>query len=657
MDAGDPASRAAQAYAAMGDGNLDGAVAHFSAAVREFSVAGDTRQAALACVGLGKIFANFMVNRVAARAWFTRALRLIEDEEPCVEQGWVALAAIGCDVDDPAVLLRRAELALARARQFGDINLETKALADGGLAHVQAGRVAEGMAMMDEAMALACGTADDLEAAAMSACSFFTACYYTADFARVEEWGPMMRRRGLIAAQAGPSAIISSHCDSVQGTLLCHLGRWHEAERVLMHAFEGIERVMPGSAWHPPIALADLRIMQGRLAEAEALLLGRDGHMQALLPTARLHMARHDHALACATASRGLRLMGQDRVRAAALLGVLVQAELGRGDVTRAAEFSAELDASTEGLGLAVLSGEAARLRARVQAARGELTRAIASVQEAQDQLGNAALPWLRVTLHLDLARWHEAAGERAAAAVEGCAAAALLARLDVTLPAEDSAMLFRLGVDVAPRPVNSGCRVAVLERDGASWAVEYGQMMVRLRDSKGLRYLAELVAHPGSERHAIDLVDVVEGVPSAGTGLNRRRLGDAGQLLDGPARAAYRRRVEELRNEVEDALAVEDDRRAADVQTELDALVAELARAFGLGGLDRRASSVAEKARLNVTRALRAAIAKAAEPLPEAGAVLGRRVRTGLFCAYEPRPEDGVVWTVQVQLNGPRPN
>ena len=55
----------------------------------------------------------------------------------------------------PSVLVERAELALDRARRFGDVDLEVKALADGGLAHVQAGRVAEGMAMLDEAMALA----------------------------------------------------------------------------------------------------------------------------------------------------------------------------------------------------------------------------------------------------------------------------------------------------------------------------------------------------------------------------------------------------------------------------------------------------------------------------------------------------------------------
>ncbi len=116
-------------------------------------------------------------NATAARAWFERATRLIEGEPPCIEQGWVAVAALGCDVDDPAVLLARAELALARARQFGDVNLETKALADAGLACVQAGRVDEGMTMLDEAMALACGPVDNLDAAGKSVCSFFTACY------------------------------------------------------------------------------------------------------------------------------------------------------------------------------------------------------------------------------------------------------------------------------------------------------------------------------------------------------------------------------------------------------------------------------------------------------------------------------------------------
>ncbi|MFN2506662.1 MAG: hypothetical protein ABR540_21030 [Acidimicrobiales bacterium] len=158
---GDAARHVDLAGEAVTASDPDAAAAHLSAAIRGFTAAGDRRQAALACVRLGDLFAHAMGNLTAARAWFLRAARLVEDEPPCIEQGWVAVAALGCDVDDPVVLLSRAELALDRARRFGDVNLETKALADAGLAHVQTGRMDEGMALLDEAMALACGPADD----------------------------------------------------------------------------------------------------------------------------------------------------------------------------------------------------------------------------------------------------------------------------------------------------------------------------------------------------------------------------------------------------------------------------------------------------------------------------------------------------------------
>ncbi|MDQ3738330.1 MAG: hypothetical protein M3337_04090 [Actinomycetota bacterium] len=648
VDRDDPAARLQLADEAMAASDVDGAVAHLSAAVRELTAAGDNRRASMTCARLGDVFANWMGNKVAARPWFTRSMRLVEREPPCLEQGYAAVAPLGCDVDDPATLTDRAELALDRARRFGDVDLETKALADGGLARVQAGLVAEGMAMIDEAMALACsGGTNDAGMIGKSVCSFFTACYYTADFERVEAWSRVLRHQGIIGSAPGPQAFLSSHCNSVQGTLLCHLGRWSEAEELLKRTFAEVEDAMPGTAWHPPIALAELRILQGRLAEAEALLLGRDDHIQALLPTARLHLARGDFDLACATARRGLRLMGDDRVRAAALLGIVVEAELGRGDVDRAAETSAALDARVRDLRLAALGGEATRLRARVSVALGDPAAAIAVLQEGLDELAAVDLPLLKTSLHLDLARLHETADHHADAVVEARAAAALLARLDVVISTDDAAMLRRLGVDAGPRPVNVGCRVATLKRDGAWWTAGCGDTVVRLHDTKGLSYLAELVGHPGTERHALDLVDLVEGVSDVG--IDRRRLGDAGLLLDASSRAAYRHRVAELRDDVEEALAVEDDDRAATLQAELDSLVGELARAFGLGGRNRMASSVAEKARLNVTRALRAALAKLAAALPAPGAVLDRRVRTGLFCCYEPHPDDETIWSVQI--------
>lgn len=59
----------------------------------------------------------------------------------------------------------------------------------------------------------------------------------------------------------------------------------------------------------------------------------------------------------------------------------------------------------------------------------------------------------------------------------------------------------------------------------------------------------------------------------------------------------------------------------------------------------------------MNVTRALRAAVAKLSETLPEAGTVLNRRLRTGLYCAYEPEDSDDVRWVVQSGLNRSGPN
>ena len=627
---------------------VDAAIVHLAAAVRELTAAGDPRGAAMASARLGDVYHNYLGNKVAGRPWYRRAIRLVEDEEPCVEQGWAAVAMIGCDVDDPAVLRDRAELALERARRFGDIDLEIKALADGGLARVNLGLIDEGMTMLDEAMALASGDgAGDESARGKSVCSFYTACYFTADFARVESWSRALRSHGIIGDAPGPQAFLSSHCDSVAATLLCLVGRWGDAEQVLLRALAAIEAAMPGTAWHPPIALAELRILQGRLHEAEALLLGRDHEIQALVPMARLHLARGDIELAVAAARRGLRSMGADRVRAAALLGVLVDAELRRGDVAAAAAASRELEARVAAVDLPPLLAEAAGLRARVFEAQGAPAAAVDALREGLDRIAGSDLALAQMHLHCQLAALLEYT-DRPAAVVEARAASALLAHLDIVVRADDRALLDRLGAAAgAPAATaTTECRPATLQADGTWWTIADGDTRARLRETKGLRYLADLIAHPGVERHCLDLVDLVEG--AAPEGVDRRRFGDAGPLMDAQARDSCRRRLSDLRDEVEDALAVEDDGRAALLQAEIDAVVAELARAFGIGGRARRASSTVERARLNVTRAIRTAAAMIGSGLPDAGAVLDRRVRTGIFCAYEPHPKDAVTWSVR---------
>jgi hypothetical protein len=97
----------------------------------------------------------------------------------------------------------------------------------------------------------------------------------------------------------------------------------------------------------------------------------------------------------------------------------------------------------------------------------------------------------------------------------------------------------------------------------------------------------------------------------------------------------------------MDDAEAYGNERRAEEIQAEIDALVAELARAMGLSGRDRRAASAAEKARLNVTRALRTAIGRAGQALPRLGEHLDQYVQTGAFRSYHPATDAGITWTI----------
>jgi hypothetical protein len=195
-----------------------------------------------------------------------------------------------------------------------------------------------------------------------------------------------------------------------------------------------------------------------------------------------------------------------------------------------------------------------------------------------------------------------------------------------------------------------------LFRREGEYWTVSYDGSVVRLRDTKGLHYLVQLLAHPGREFHAIDLEAIDRRVApmrvrgsGPGSGEHelvvRPDLGDAGVLLDETAKAAYRARISELRAELEEAEAFQDTGRAANARAELDFLIAELARAVGLGGRDRRAASHAERARLNVTRSIRAAMANLARDNPSLGRHLAATIRTGRYCSYNPDPHAPITW------------
>ena len=199
------------------------------------------------------------------------------------------------------------------------------------------------------------------------------------------------------------------------------------------------------------------------------------------------------------------------------------------------------------------------------------------------------------------------------------------------------------------PTQDESASSRATFRREGEYWTIRFEGDPFRVRDTKGMRYLARLLAEAGRELHALDLAGADQtggngARPEAGE-MGSDAFGDIGPVLDAEARAAYQGRLAELREERDGATAWNDQERAARADAEIDALTRQLAAAVGLGGRERLASSPAERARLSVTRAIRGALARIEEQSPDLGGHFNATIRTGTFCSYVPDPRSPVRW------------
>jgi hypothetical protein len=230
--------------------------------------------------------------------------------------------------------------------------------------------------------------------------------------------------------------------------------------------------------------------------------------------------------------------------------------------------------------------------------------------------VGGCASYWGPVDLYLG--QLAASLGDPAAAVAHLRAAEAMAATLGAPLWAAHARALAN-EIRQEPEP-----DVPRLARDGGVWTLRWGGVVSHLPDSKGLHDLELLLGRPGSEIAATELMS---GRPTAG----------ADPVLDDQAKRAYRRRLEELAEEIDDATASGDAGRAGRAQDERDALLDALASAVGLGGRDRRLGDDAERARKAVTARIRDAIRRIEDVHPELGAHLEAAVHTGNWCEYRP--------------------
>jgi len=209
--------------------------------------------------------------------------------------------------------------------------------------------------------------------------------------------------------------------------------------------------------------------------------------------------------------------------------------------------------------------------------------------------------------------------------------------------------------------------RTGVFARRGEIWTLSLDGSLASLKDIKGLRYIQHLLQHPGQDFHVFDILREPAAPDSIGDATDKAGLlanptisvgglGDAGEMLDARAKDEYRRRLRELREEMEEHRERGNHQRAEELEGEIDFIVREISRAVGLSGRDRRAGSAAERARLNVTRAIKTAIQKIGEHQEELARFLDERIRTGMFCRYSLdggyRPRGDFRWMKRPRCN-----
>lgn len=275
--------------------------------------------------------------------------------------------------------------------------------------------------------------------------------------------------------------------------------------------------------------------------------------------------------------------------------------------------------------GAATITGPIDDYLGRLAIRSGRLEQGVAHLDRAvalAERIG--ALPWLAQAL---AARGHalsvRAEGREGARSSDDLSRARSIAeRLDLA------------GVLAALGPRADEWR---LTRDGDGWLLQAGAERARLPDGRGMRYLRALLAAPGQEIAALDLV-------AGGAGL---REPAAEPVLDDTGRKAYQRRLEALDQQLDAADRAGDVARAAGVQAERTALLAELRRVTGLGGRARAQGGEAERARVSATRALWTVIKRVESVAPLAGAHLRASLRTGKLLRYQPAPGGPGRWSV----------
>jgi class 3 adenylate cyclase len=390
------------AHAAWWTGHLDGCISARERAYSAYVEAGDRRGAARVAVDVAKDhYAKQMAS--VGSGWVRQAERLLDGEEDCVEQGYLArlhgvIAFEGAGDFDLA--LKEAQRTLEIGERFGDRDLQAVGLHDRGRALVAKGEVEEGLPLLDEGTAAAVSGELGPMATGVIFCNMIVACEQLGDYRRAGEWSEAAKRWCERQAIAGFPGICRVH----RAEVMRLRGAWPEAEQEARRACEELREFNLEAAAEAFYEVGEVRLRVGDLDAAEesfsqANELGREPEPG--LALLRLAQGKLDAAVACIR--RALREETHDLSRAR-LLPTHAELSIAAGDPDGARAAAEELEATAAKYGTSALKAGAAHARGSLELAAGEPAEAVRYLRSALRLWREIDLPYEAARTRLRLA-------------------------------------------------------------------------------------------------------------------------------------------------------------------------------------------------------------------------------------------------------------
>jgi tetratricopeptide (TPR) repeat protein len=436
-----PAHLERLAEAAWWVGKSDECIKTRERAYAQYLECGNLRRAAAVATAVAEDYFHKLARSVA-HGWLQRAERHLRELPESIEHGWMTRAQAMLAMEEDRDLDKAwamAERALEIGRRLGDRELQTLALQDCGRILVSHGRVAEGMAAIDEAMAAAASGQLGPRTTGRIFCNMMSTCEKLADYRRAGEWNEAARQWCEPHGQSGFPGICRVH----RAELLRLRGSWPEAEVEARRASAELEDFLSDVAAEAYYELGEIRLLTGDLGGAEELFrkaheLGRDPVPG--LALLRLAQGRIENARALLERALSDSLMS--RLERAKLLPAQAEVAFASGATETSRAAAEELASIAEAYGSPALAARAAFARGLVELGEGQPASAAASLRRAWKLSKDSDLPYEAARSRVRLGQAYRACGNREDADLELHAAATSFERLGAAADVRSTAAL-----------------------------------------------------------------------------------------------------------------------------------------------------------------------------------------------------------------------